>query len=162
MPFYTRILQSASLRTTPTFLLTAMELVTSFTLLLAAVLRAPSLANAAAVASDPCAAIAGQPYVVPSKALACLASFPYNETIKNNVMTNVERVTDFYSFEPFYKHSPPPFQESTVQIREEYARIRKTKYPVGFVGVICDAVSQIYICRRTMLLTVTCLIFPCY
>lgn len=138
-----------------------MKLTSSLSFLLGAMLQAPLFVDAAAVASDPCATIAGQPYVVPSKALACLTSFPYNETIKNNVMTNVERVTDFFSFEPFYKHSPPPFQESTVQIRKEYARIRKTKYLVSFPSVVCDVVSQVSLRSRTMLLTVTCSILPC-
>ena len=119
-----------------------MKLTASFGLLLAAVLQASSLVNAAAVSSDPCAAIAGKPYVVPSQALACLTSFAYNETIKSNVMTNAERVTDFFSFEPFYKRSPPPFQESTVQIRDEFSRIRKTKYQVSLISAIRGAVSH--------------------
>lgn len=137
-----------------------MKLTAFLGVLLIAVLEALSLVNAAAISSDPCAAIAGQPYVVPSQALACLTSFPYNETIKDNVMTNVERVTDFYTFEPFYKNSPPPFQESTVQIREEYSRIRKTKYEASFITAPPDVVSYTSACSQTMHLTVTSSMFP--
>lgn len=118
-----------------------MKLTASFAFLLAAVLQASSLVNAAAIGSDPCAAIAGKAFVIPSQALACLKSFPYNETIKTNVMTNAERVTDFFSFEPFYKNSPLPFQESTVQIRDEFSRMRNTKYDVSPIDAICGNVS---------------------
>lgn len=130
----------SSPRELPTFLSAAMKLTASFIFLLAVVLQASSLVNAAAVDSDPCAAIAGKAFVVPSQALACLKSFSYNETIKANVMTNAERVTDFFSFEPFYKNSPPPFEESTVQIRDEFSRIRNTKYDVSPIDAICGDV----------------------
>jgi len=139
-----------------------MKLAASFSLLLAAVLQAPSLVNAAAIDSDPCALIAGKAFVVPSQALACLKSFPYNETIKANVMTNAERVTDFFTFEPFYKNSPPPFQESTVQIRHEFSRIRNTKYDVSPIGTARGVVSQISVRSRTTLSTATSSIPPCH
>ena len=121
---------------TSTPLSAVMEFAASFGLLLAALLQAPSLVNAAADCSDPCAVIAGKPYVVPSQALACLESFPYNETIKVNVMSNAERVMDFFSFEPFYTCSPPPFQESTVQIRNEFSRICRTHYRVSLIDAV--------------------------
>jgi hypothetical protein len=35
---------------------------------------------------DPCAKIGGQTFVPPADALACLKSFPFNETIRQNVM----------------------------------------------------------------------------
>ena len=136
-------------------LLSTMKLTASFTFLLAAVLQAPSLVNSAAIGSDPCAAIAGKAFVVPSQALACLKSFPYNETIKTNVMTNAERVTDFFSFEPFYKNSPPPFQESTVQIRGEFSRIRNAKYGVSPVDTVRGDVPQISVCSQTTISTAT-------
>jgi hypothetical protein len=138
-----------------------MRLTASFSLLLAAVLQASPPANAAAVGLDPCAAIAGKSFVIPSQALACLESFPYNKTIKTNVMSNAERVTDFYSFEPYYKRSPPPFQESTVQIRKEFSRIRKTKYQVSLISAVRDAVSHISVCSRITLLTVISSTPPC-
>lgn len=85
---------------------------------------------AQAAAADPCAAIAGQTFVVPDKALACLKSFPFNETLRQNVLSNIARVFDFYTFEDFYLNSPPPFQGSTTNIRADLARINSTKYAV--------------------------------
>ncbi|KAI0763881.1 hypothetical protein BC629DRAFT_967496 [Irpex lacteus] len=83
-------------------------------------------------AADPCAAIAGQQFVVPNKALACLKSFPSNETLKQNVLTNVARVFDFYTFEDFYLNSPPPFQDSTTNIRADIAKINATTYATDY------------------------------
>lgn len=37
-------------------------------------------------AADPCAKIAGQTFAPPADALACLKSFPFNETIRQNVL----------------------------------------------------------------------------
>jgi len=137
-----------------------MKLTASFTFLLAAVLQAPSLVNPAAIGSDPRAAIAGKDFIVPSQALACLKSFPYNKTIKTNVMANTERVTDFFSFEPFYKNSPPPFQEPSVQIRDEFSRIRNAKYDVSPIDAVHGDVSQFSVCSRTTISTVTSLTPP--
>ncbi|EJD02041.1 uncharacterized protein FOMMEDRAFT_141224 [Fomitiporia mediterranea MF3/22] len=83
-------------------------------------------------ASDPCAAIAGQTFVPPADALACLKTFPFNETLRQNVLQVVSRVFDFYTFEDFYLNSPPPFQESTSNIRAELARINSTDYATDF------------------------------
>ena len=93
-----------------------------------------SVARAAPTASstDPCAKIGGQAFVVPSDALACLKSFPFNETLRQNVLTNVARVFDFFTFEDFYLSSPPPFQESTANIRAEIRRINGTRYAVSW------------------------------
>lgn len=87
-------------------------------------------ARAAPAAADPCAAFAGQAFVVPAQALACLKSFPFNETLRQNVLTVISRVFDFYTFEDFYLNSPPPFQESTTNIRADIARINSTKFEV--------------------------------
>lgn len=80
--------------------------------------------------ADPCAKFAGQQFVVPADALACLKSFPFNETLRQNVLTNIARVFDFFTFEEFYLNSPPPFQESTTNIRADIARINRTKFAV--------------------------------
>ncbi|KAH8112345.1 hypothetical protein DFH11DRAFT_1511719 [Phellopilus nigrolimitatus] len=104
--------------------------VTSFCLAL--LLGLFSSVLAAPTADDPCAAIAGQTFVVPAKALACLKSFPFNETLRQNVLQTVSRVFDFYTFEDFYLNSPPPFQESTANIRAELARINVTEYETDF------------------------------
>lgn len=95
-----------------------------------ALVTGTALVNAAPTA-DPCAAFAGQTFVVPSQALACLKSFPFNETLRQNVLNNVARVFDFFTFEDFYLQSPAPFQESTTNIRADLARINSTKFAVG-------------------------------
>ena len=98
-----------------------------FSILLVLLTRSVS---ATATAHDPCAKIAGRPYVPPGEALACLRSFPFNETLRQNVLTVVDRVFNFYTFEDFYLNSPPPFQDSTINIRAELARINRTRYAV--------------------------------
>lgn len=80
--------------------------------------------------ADPCATFAGQTFVEPAIALACLKSFPFNETLRQNVISVISRVFDFYTFEDFYLNSPPPFQESTVNIRAKIAEINSTKFEV--------------------------------
>ena len=93
----------------------------------ASALAAPSAPSA----FDPCAKIANQTFAVPADALACLKSFPFNETLRQNVLQTVSRVFDFFTFEEFYLNSPPPFQESTKNIRAELARIGRTQYAVS-------------------------------
>ncbi|KAF8500550.1 hypothetical protein BU17DRAFT_102522 [Hysterangium stoloniferum] len=93
--------------------------------LLSSVIAAPN-------ANDPCVKVAGKQFVAPADALACLKSFPFNETIRQNVIATVSGVFDFYTFEDFYLNSPPPFQESTANIRAELARINSTKYTTDF------------------------------
>jgi hypothetical protein len=44
------------------------------------------------------------------------------------VVTAISRVIDFYSFEDYYYNSPPPFHDSTVNIRGELASLGKNKY----------------------------------
>ncbi|KAJ7178031.1 hypothetical protein C8R46DRAFT_1174054 [Mycena filopes] len=84
-------------------------------------------------AADPCTVVAGQLFVHPADALACLKSFPFNETLRQNVLTNnIARVVDFFTFEDYYLHSPPPFQESTANIRAGLARINTTKYETDY------------------------------
>lgn len=108
-------------------------------------------------AADPCAGIAGQDFVVPAGALACLKSFPFNETLRQNVLTVVSRVFDFFTFEEFYLNSPAPFQESTANIRAELARINSTEYAVRVLHR--DLVNLLTRgCRRISTLTRTSLI----
>uniref|UniRef100_A0A8H8CIE2 Tail specific protease domain-containing protein n=1 Tax=Psilocybe cubensis TaxID=181762 RepID=A0A8H8CIE2_PSICU len=83
-------------------------------------------------AADPCAKIAGLTFVPPADALACYKAFPFNETLRDNVMTNMERVFDFFTFEDFYLNSPPPFQESTNNIRATLAKIGSTKFATDY------------------------------
>lgn len=79
---------------------------------------------------DPCIKIAGLSFVEPADAIACQKSFPFDEKLRQNVIDVVSRVFDFYTFEDFYLNSPPPFQESTTDIRVEIARINSTEYAV--------------------------------
>lgn len=105
-----------------TFVLAAM------TTALNSIIASPTAVTAA---TDPCAAIAGQTFVSVADALACQKSFPFNETLRQNVLSVVSRVFDFYTFEDYYLDSPPPFQESTTNIRSELARINSTVYEVS-------------------------------
>ncbi|KAH9849012.1 hypothetical protein C2E23DRAFT_841425 [Lenzites betulinus] len=82
--------------------------------------------------TDPCTKIAGKTFMSPPDALACMRSFPFNETLRQNVLQVVSRVFDFYTFEDYYLNSPPPFQDSTVNIRAELARINRTSYKTDF------------------------------
>ncbi|EKM57181.1 uncharacterized protein PHACADRAFT_160711 [Phanerochaete carnosa HHB-10118-sp] len=100
--------------------------------ILSAVVAQALFVKAAPAVSDPCAIFAGQTFVAPSQALACLKSFPFNETLRQNVLTVISRVFDFYTFEDFYLNSPPPFQESTTNIRADIARINSTKYETDY------------------------------
>ncbi len=84
---------------------------------------------------DPCAKIAGLTLVDPADAISCQKSFPFDEGLRQNVISVVSRVFDFYTFEDFYLNSPPPFQESTKDIRAEIARINSTQYAVRMSSV---------------------------
>ncbi|KAA1478510.1 hypothetical protein DENSPDRAFT_686430 [Dentipellis sp. KUC8613] len=101
------------------------------TFVASAVIAAFSTA-AAQAAIDPCAKIAGMLFVPTADALACQKSFPFNETLRQNVLTVISRVFDFYTFEDYYLKSPPPFQESTTNIRADIARISHTHYETDF------------------------------
>jgi hypothetical protein len=84
---------------------------------------------------DPCIKIVGLSFVDPVDVIACQKSFPFDEDLRQNVMDVVSRVFDFYTFEDFYLNSPPPFQDSTTDIRAEIARINSTKYAVRMFSV---------------------------
>jgi hypothetical protein len=116
--------QNASLRNYP-----SMASLKGFASILVTVVSIlPALVFALA---DPCAQIGGKTFAPPADVLACVKSFPFNETLRQNVLTNVARVFDFYTFENYYLYSPPPFQESTIDIRAALARINTTYYAVS-------------------------------
>lgn len=104
----------------------------------------PQLTFAASSAADPCTKVAGKTFVPPADALACYKAFPFNETLRQNVLTNVARVFDFFTFEEYYLNSPPPFQESTVDIRATIAKLNSTEFAVSSVPVefICTGVMN--------------------
>jgi hypothetical protein len=99
-----------------------------------------SLLAAAAVtvtaASDPCVKVAGLQFADPADAIACQKSFPFNEALRQNVLTVVSRVFDFYTFEDFYLNLPPPFHESTTDIRADISRINATNYAVSTLSAL--------------------------
>ncbi|KAH8834368.1 hypothetical protein DL96DRAFT_1522051 [Flagelloscypha sp. PMI_526] len=92
------------------------------------------LASAVQVyAQDPCAAIAGKTFIAPAALRACEKSFPFNETLRQNILTNGARIlNDFFTFKEYYSNSPAPFQESTVNIAAELKRINTTKYKTDY------------------------------
>ncbi|RDB23935.1 Peptidase S41 family protein ustP [Hypsizygus marmoreus] len=92
----------------------------------------PNLGLAWPSAPEPCVKIAGKAFVPPADALACQKSFPFNETLRKNVLTNMARVFDFFTFENYYLNSPPPFQESTVNIRAALAKFSAKKYKTDY------------------------------
>lgn len=98
--------------------------------LLSTLLARTSLAAPTSEA-DPCIQIAGKAFVDPTDVLACMKSFSFSETLRQNVLSVVSRVFDFYTFEIFYSDSPAPFQESTVDIRGQIQRINSTHYEVS-------------------------------
>lgn len=87
-----------------------------------------AVATAAPTLSDPCADIAGALFSKPEDMLACLRSFPFNQTLQNNVMETVSRVFDFYTFEYYYPSSTP--FANGIDIRPELTRINSTVYSV--------------------------------
>ena len=88
------------------------------------------LLAAASASYDPCIKVAGLQFADPADAIACQKSFPFNETLRQNVLTVISRVFDFTTFEDYYLDSPPPFQDSTTDIRADISRINSTYYEV--------------------------------
>src|SRR6266404_675443 len=103
---------------------------------------------AATAPSDPCVKVAGLKFVDPADAMACQKSFRFNETLRQNVLSVVSGVFDFYTFEDFYLESPAPFQESTVNIRAEIARINTTDYEVRTLTALTPMLSLSRVLRR--------------
>ena len=123
--------------------------------LLPALLGRELFATAAATtASDPCVKVAGLQFADPADAIACQRSFPFNETLRQNVLSVVSRVFDFYTFEDYYLNSPPPFQESTADIRAEIARINSTYYGVGTLSsLLTDTQLTMFVLSRRQIMT---------
>ncbi|KAG9098778.1 hypothetical protein FRC07_010594, partial [Ceratobasidium sp. 392] len=82
--------------------------------------------------SDPCAAIAPKGWYKPSQVLSCLQSFPYNETLRNNVVDVVSKTFNFHTSVSFHLNMPDPFTDDTVDLQGELRRIRATKYDSDF------------------------------
>ncbi|KAI0299451.1 hypothetical protein B0F90DRAFT_1810692 [Multifurca ochricompacta] len=80
---------------------------------------------------DLCTAIAGASYATPADVLACLRSFPFNETLRQNILSTVSKVFDFYTFEDYYPKSSAPFPNMR-HIRAGLARINTTSYSTDY------------------------------
>jgi hypothetical protein len=110
-----------------------------------------------AAATCPCSNVAGKAFVEAADALACLKSFPFNETLRQNVLSVVSGVFDFYTFEDYYLSSPAPFQESTADIRAQIQRINSTQYAVSILPAP-SGTTLLIVCRHqrpTMILIET-------
>ena len=113
-----------------------------------------SRVSLAAATHDPCIKVVGQAFFDPADALDCLKSFPFNETLRQNVLSVVSRVFDFYTFEDYYLNSPPPFRESTADIHAQIRQINSTQYAVSVFPTPSEAIPLMAGChlRPTMIL----------
>ncbi|KAJ3505956.1 hypothetical protein NLJ89_g7141 [Agrocybe chaxingu] len=95
--------------------------------------------------TDPCAKIAGKTYMDSADALACYKSFPFDESLRQNVLTNVARVFDFFTFENYYLDSPAPFQDSTVDIQATITSLNTAKFETDydFNKAVYDFINQL-------------------
>jgi len=91
----------------------------------------PVLLSKAQDTSDHCSKVAGKDFVDPLDAEACLASFPFNDTLKDNVLSIVSGSLDFYTWEAQYLDLPPPFHEESWDIRAKIKWINQTRYDVS-------------------------------
>lgn len=102
--------------------------------------------------NDPCAVVGGLSYALPSDALACLTSFPFNETLRQNILTVISRVFDFYTFEDYYLEPAETFQQPAVDIRAEIERLNSTVYDVSVAISTCCHTRILMALRPTTLL----------
>ena len=68
----------------------------------------------------------------PQDVVNCLKSFPFREDIRQNVMAVAESVINFYTYETSAVNSPAPYQESTVNLVQEFERIRNQHYDTDY------------------------------
>lgn len=64
----------------------------------------------------------------PRDVVACLKSFPFSEEIRQNVLAVAESVINFYTFETTAVNSPSPFEDTKVNLTQEFDRIRYQHY----------------------------------
>ncbi|KDQ15060.1 hypothetical protein BOTBODRAFT_131652 [Botryobasidium botryosum FD-172 SS1] len=81
---------------------------------------------------DLCTPIANQTWVLPSQVRSCLQSFPFNATLRDNVVDVVSKTLNFHTSVTYSLKQPPPFDEINVDIQAELARIRKSTYASDF------------------------------
>ncbi|CAE6439798.1 unnamed protein product [Rhizoctonia solani] len=79
--------------------------------------------------SDPCTKIVNQPWSKPSEVSSCLSSFPFNATLRDNVVDVLSKTfSQFHTSTNFHLHMPDPFTDDTVDLLGEFQRIKKTTY----------------------------------
>ncbi|CEL60461.1 hypothetical protein RSOLAG1IB_09654 [Rhizoctonia solani AG-1 IB] len=79
--------------------------------------------------SDPCTKIVNQAWSKPSEVSSCLSSFPFNATLRDNVMDVLSRTfSQFHTSTNFHLKMPDPFTDDTVDLIGEFQRIRTTTY----------------------------------
>ncbi|KAH7335675.1 hypothetical protein B0J17DRAFT_667296 [Rhizoctonia solani] len=79
--------------------------------------------------SDPCTKIVNQAWSKPSEVSSCLSSFPFNATLRDNVVDVLSKTfSQFHTSTNFHLHMPDPFTDDTVDLLGEFQRIRKTTY----------------------------------
>jgi hypothetical protein len=78
--------------------------------------------------------------------LVCVKSFPFNETLRQNVLTSVARVFDFYTFELLFQFSVsfPTFN------RRHLEGSSKSKYEVG--GRTLDSIMHASHAKRQIMI----------
>ncbi|KAG2015627.1 hypothetical protein CC2G_008882 [Coprinopsis cinerea AmutBmut pab1-1] len=82
---------------------------------------------------DPCAAIAGQKWVLPSEARACIRSFPLSPEVKANVIEVVNKTLAFHTSVNYQVQAPPPYHNDVHEdLHGDLDRISQTEYDSEF------------------------------
>ncbi|CUA71803.1 Glucan 1,4-alpha-maltotetraohydrolase [Rhizoctonia solani] len=83
--------------------------------------------------ADPCAAIHNTTWLKPSQVHSCLSYFPFNATLRDNVVDVLSAMLDqFHASTKFHLDMPEPFKDTTVDILGELQRIKKSTYSSDF------------------------------
>lgn len=68
----------------------------------------------------------------PRDVVACLKSFPFREDLRQNIMDVAETAINLHTYETISLNAPAPFQDSTVNLKAEFARIRNQQYETDY------------------------------
>ncbi|KAG8767679.1 hypothetical protein FRC12_006114 [Ceratobasidium sp. 428] len=78
---------------------------------------------------DPCGQIRRKAWMKPSEANACLSYFPFNTTLRDNVVDVLSKTfAQFHTSTSYHLNMPDPFTDDTVDILGELKRIGSTTY----------------------------------
>ncbi|KIY48535.1 hypothetical protein FISHEDRAFT_43153 [Fistulina hepatica ATCC 64428] len=81
---------------------------------------------------DPCETIAGLTWTTPADVRACFEYFAVNETIKANIIDNVNKTLAFHTNTNYEIQAPAPFQNVHEDIVKDLARISSQNYSSDF------------------------------